>query len=217
MTAREQKTEGTPITRECPLGHEKPSRAFCPATPTAIPRRRDLTPRRQPSRERERERERRVSDADASYNGPARSTRTPKHVHSQRNHAKNPLSKRPGPSPKGPAEMFSVNHRDRPKPDLISTAAPGRDGRTWLLYTRPWSSCQAPCSDPRAVDERERIVEAPLPAPVLQITLHDGPVGLGPPSSVVVVCDGRVYFPSCVGECPCVGSAASSGGSGVLD
>ncbi len=31
-------------------------------------------------RERERERERRVSNADASYNGPATATRTPKHV-----------------------------------------------------------------------------------------------------------------------------------------
>src|ERR1700735_436674 len=31
-------------------------------------------------------------------------------------HAKyNSLSKRPGPSPKGPAEKFSVDHRDRPK------------------------------------------------------------------------------------------------------
>ena len=70
--------------------------------------------------QRERERERRVSDADASYNAPASSTRTPKHVHSQRNHAKKPsLKKRPGPSPKGPAEKFSVDHRDRPKPDLM--------------------------------------------------------------------------------------------------
>ncbi len=45
------------------------------------------------TRERERERERRVSDADASYNGPVRSTSTLKHAIPQRKHANNnPLS-----------------------------------------------------------------------------------------------------------------------------
>jgi len=39
-------------------------------------------------RERERERERRVSDADASYYGPARSTRTLSNAIPQRKHAK---------------------------------------------------------------------------------------------------------------------------------
>jgi len=48
---------------------EKPSRALCPAHRAPLARRRELTPLRQLS-QRERERERRVSDADASYNGP---------------------------------------------------------------------------------------------------------------------------------------------------
>jgi hypothetical protein len=34
---------------------------------------------------------------------------------------------RPGPSPTGPAEKASVDHRDRPKPDLMSS--PTQTGR----------------------------------------------------------------------------------------
>jgi hypothetical protein len=53
-----------------------------------------------------------------------------------------PSQKRPGPSPKGPAEKFSVDHRDRPKPDLMSTRYPSWDTESLGGYTRHLISCQ---------------------------------------------------------------------------
>jgi hypothetical protein len=73
-----------------------------------------------PERERERERERRVSDADASYKGPANNTRTLKHVIPQRNHAEhNPLSITTRSLSQGPCQNnVGVDHKDQPKPIL---------------------------------------------------------------------------------------------------
>ena len=72
------KSYGARLAREHPVaGHERSSRACCPASRVVLARRGELCPRRQLSqRERERERERRVSDADASYYGPVLDAKT---------------------------------------------------------------------------------------------------------------------------------------------
>jgi len=95
----------SPTRQASPAGRERPSRTCRPASRVPTTRRGPLAPRRQPS-QRERERERRVSDADASYNGPTSSTRTLNCANPQRKHAKhNTLSlSRPGPSPKVPVK-----------------------------------------------------------------------------------------------------------------
>src|ERR1700728_4964049 len=94
--------------------------------PAAKPRRRDLAPRRQRS-QRERERERRVSDADASYNGPANNTRTLNNAIPQRKHAKNnPLSKNdPVPLPRAlPKPVRSQTTEAKPNPTLFRPKPP---------------------------------------------------------------------------------------------
>ena len=69
--------------------------------------------------QRERERERRVSDADASYNGPATSTRTLKHVIPQRNHVNTTLSRKTTrPSPKEPGKRSNRPGRPTQNPIL---------------------------------------------------------------------------------------------------
>jgi hypothetical protein len=76
--------------------------------------------------QRERERERRVSDADASYNGPAKTTRTLKHAIPQRKHANNnSLSKTTRSLSQGPCQnkLVSTTGTD-PKPDLMFACAP---------------------------------------------------------------------------------------------
>src|SRR6185312_4482345 len=72
-------------------------------------------------RERERERERRVSDADASYNGPISDTRTLKHLIPQRKHAKNnSLSEATRSLSQGPRQTFTLSTTAAdPKPDLM--------------------------------------------------------------------------------------------------
>ncbi len=96
-------------------------------------------------RERERERERRVSDADASYKGPARGTRLLSHAIPQTNHAITTLSrKRPGPSPKGPAEQVQCRPQGptqtRPYVNPDTTRVPG----TWLFIPHPAPSVKSP-------------------------------------------------------------------------
>jgi hypothetical protein len=78
--------------------------------------------------QRERERERRVSDADASYNGPAKTTRTLNNAIPQRKHAKNnPLSKNdPVPLPRAPLNKFKADHEDQPKTRPYVRPTPNR-------------------------------------------------------------------------------------------
>jgi hypothetical protein len=106
--------------------------------------RRGLALRRRQS-QRERERERRVSDADASYNGPARSTRTLKHVIPQRNHANNnSLSIATRSLSQGPRQnkLVSTTKTD-PKPTLCSslTQAGRRDARECTRYLTLCQAC----------------------------------------------------------------------------
>jgi hypothetical protein len=136
-TATQPATPEEKTSRNAPIAREKPSRTFRPAPAARNPRRRELCPRRQLSqRERERERERRVSDADASYKGPARSTRTLKHVIPQRNHAKyNPLSKRPGTSPKAPAKTLVSTTETDPTTRPYVLPHPNRTREQQAMYT----------------------------------------------------------------------------------
>jgi hypothetical protein len=87
MTVEEQEIDAPSTARE------RSDRASRSVSREVKPRRVGLAARRRLG-QRERERERRVSDADASYYGPANDTRTLDNAIPQRKHAKNnPLSK----------------------------------------------------------------------------------------------------------------------------
>src|SRR6202034_1190951 len=99
---------------------------------------------------RERERERRVSDADASYNGPAKTTRTLNNAIPQRKHAKNkPLSKNdPVPLPRALLYRYKSTTGANPKPDLMSARYP-TGIRTWLFIPQAAPAVKSPTRETR--------------------------------------------------------------------
>jgi hypothetical protein len=134
---------------------EKPSRAIHSANRALTARRGELCPRRQLS-QRERERERRVSDADASYNGPARSTRTLNCVIPQANHANYiSISVATRSLSTVPSKALAIDHEDRPKPSLMLCPAPTRMPRQSRQYTTA-----ALLSRPRRKDSQRSGAEA---------------------------------------------------------
>ena len=93
-----------------------------PSKGVAWPESGALAAERPGQRERERERERRVSDADASYYGPpvARNDSQLRYIPKRKHANNNSLSKNdPVPLPRSPSKLFDIDHRDRPKPDLM--------------------------------------------------------------------------------------------------
>jgi len=136
----------TPLRSEsAPTAREKSSRASRPACRAILPRQRELAARGRRS-QRERERERRVSDADASYNGPAITTRTLKHVIPQRNHAKNnSLSKNEQvPLPRSPSKTCWCRPRRPTLTQSYVRPKTQRNDRRWRQHTTSDPTCQVP-------------------------------------------------------------------------
>jgi hypothetical protein len=123
-------------------GREKSDRRLEPVN-RAVPPRRVCLAARSRLDQRERERERRVSDADASYYGPANETRTLKHAIPQRKHAKNdPLSKSdPVPLPRSPSKQ-SWRRPRRPTQNPTLCLVTARTQQTEASYTRACRCCQ---------------------------------------------------------------------------